>query len=224
MLESLHHLRKEVRGNFERTFWCTFVNRRPPDPPTSMLLRKPMPWVVQSIRASAGTHVEANIEIGGAGVWLPRNPTGAPAHKPLFSSGAIIRASTILQPVLRPLAIRSSDPLPCFPKRSVKGLGRQPFLSLARQSGCGGNMEKPNPPGAEEPQCNSLIWHWRKPAPPMTTKDLPQTHFPSLNVFDESRNESRTSHARVTQRVTLSRFAHTVITNCKKYRAGSLSL
>ena len=54
-----------------------------------------MSWVVQSIRALAGTHVDANIEIGGAGFWLPRNPTGAPAHTPLFSTGAIIRASTV---------------------------------------------------------------------------------------------------------------------------------
>ena len=27
--------------NFDRNFWCTFVNRRPPDPPISMLFRKP---------------------------------------------------------------------------------------------------------------------------------------------------------------------------------------
>ena len=148
MPELLRHLGKEVCGECETRIWYAGGKRRPPDPPISMLIGKNVSWVVQSIRALAGTHVEANIEIGGAGVWLPRNPTGAPAHKPLFSSGAIIRASTILQPVLRPLAIRSSDPLPCFPKRSVKGLGRQPFLSLARQSGCGGNMEKPTTPGA----------------------------------------------------------------------------
>ena len=149
MPELLRHLGKEVCGECETRIWYAGGKRRPPDPPISMLIGKNVSWVVQSIRALAGTRVEANIEIGGAGVWLPRNPTSAPAHKPLFSSGAIIRASTILQPVLRPLAIRSSDPLPCFPKRSVKGLGRQPFLSLARQSGCGGNMEKPTPPGAD---------------------------------------------------------------------------
>ena len=143
MPELLHHLKKELLIIFET------LSPRPPDPPTSMLIGKTVSWVVQSIRALAGTPVKANIEIGGAGDCLSRNPTGSPAHKPLFSSGAIIRASTILQPVLRPLAIRSSDPLPCFPKRSVKGLGRQPFLSLARQSGCGGNMEKPTPPGAD---------------------------------------------------------------------------
>ena len=149
MPELLHHLKKELLGKFETLSWRARGKRYPPDPPISMLIGKTVSWVVQSIRALAGTPVKANIEIGGAGDCLSRNPTGSPAHKPLFSSGAIIRASTILQPVLRPLAIRSSDPLPCFPKRSVKGLGRQPFLSLARQSGCGGNMEKPTPPGAD---------------------------------------------------------------------------
>ena len=49
-----------------------------------------------------------NIEIGGAGVCLPRNPTGAPAHKPLSSTGAIIRASTVLHPFLLPPASRLS--------------------------------------------------------------------------------------------------------------------
>ena len=95
MPELLHHLGKQVRGNFERTFWWTFVNRRPPDPPLPMLFGKTASWVVQSIRALAGTHVEANIEHGGAGGSLPRTPTGAPAHKPVSSNGAIIRASTV---------------------------------------------------------------------------------------------------------------------------------
>ena len=108
MPELLHHLKKELLIIFETLSWRARRKRYPPDPPTSMLIGKTVSWVVQSIRALAGTPVKANIEIGGAGDCLPRNPTGSPAHKPLFSSGAIIRASTVLQSFLRPLAIRFS--------------------------------------------------------------------------------------------------------------------
>ena len=69
MPELLHHLGKEVRGNFERTFWCTGAKRRPPDPPISILMGRTVAWVMQSIRALAGTHVEANKKkrvLGGA--------------------------------------------------------------------------------------------------------------------------------------------------------------
>ena len=69
-----------------------------------MLIRKTASWVVQSIRALAGTHVLPNVEIGGAGVSLLQNLTRAPAPKLVASTGAIIRASTVLQPLLIPFA------------------------------------------------------------------------------------------------------------------------
>ena len=110
------------------------MKRRPPDPPISMLIGKTVSWVVQSIRALAGTGVKANIEIGGAGVCLPRNPTGAPAHKPLSSTGAIIRASTVLHPFLSPPPVRFS----------LSFDATWAFHSLQRE---GPRLRAPPPPG-----------------------------------------------------------------------------
>jgi len=108
MPELLHHLGKEVRGKFETKVWYACAKRRPPDPPISMLMGRTVAGVVQSIRALAGTPVPANIEIGGGGVCLLRNFTPAPAHKPLSSTGAIVRASTVLHPFLSPPPVRFS--------------------------------------------------------------------------------------------------------------------
>ena len=78
MPELLRHLGKEVCGECETRIWYAGGKRRPPDPPISMLIGKNVSWVVQSIRALAGTRVEANIEIGAQGFGSLETPPARP--------------------------------------------------------------------------------------------------------------------------------------------------
>ena len=118
------------------------------------------------------------------------------------------------------LSLSSIAALAAFPGRSVRGPGRKPFLSPVSRTGCGdgGGVHAcflPGPPPARRRA--SGVGPHRAPKGPTLSRPSPRNHSQTPrrgrganelpHTSDESRIESRTSHARVTQRVTLPRNA-----------------